>query len=89
MEEAENTQPKDEPDGTRGVTVEASGQDSEDTSDTEVHYLTGLKVDFLIFHRIFVTICESNLMLKFIKKKDLGKKVNFSGKFKYIDFDLV
>lgn len=29
-------------------------------------------------------------MLKFIKKKkDLGKKVNFSGKFKYIDFDLV
>lgn len=63
MEEAENTQPKDESDGTRGVTVEASGQDSEDTSDTEVHYLTGLKVDFLIFHRIFVTICESNLIM--------------------------
>lgn len=35
MEEAENTQPKDEPDRTPGVTVEASGQDSEDTSDTE------------------------------------------------------
>lgn len=92
MEEAENTQPKDEPDRTPGVTVEASGQDSEDTSDTEVHYLTGLKVDFLIFNRIFVTICESNLIIwhvKIYKKKIWGKKVNFSGKFKYIDFDLV
>lgn len=56
MEEAENTQPKDEPDGTPGVTVEASGQDSEDTSDTEVHDLTKVKVDFLIFHRRVVTI---------------------------------
>uniref|UniRef100_K1Q4J2 Active breakpoint cluster region-related protein n=1 Tax=Magallana gigas TaxID=29159 RepID=K1Q4J2_MAGGI len=35
MEDAENTQPKDDPDGRPCVTVEATGQDSEDTSDTE------------------------------------------------------
>lgn len=63
MEDAENTQPKDDPDGRPCVTVEATGQDSEDTSDTEVHVLTEVKVDFLIFHRGFVTIPKSNLIM--------------------------
>lgn len=89
MEDAENTQPKDDPDGRPCVTVEATGQDSEDTSDTEVYVLTEVKGDFLIFHRGFVTIPKSNLIMACWILKRIGNKVNFSEKFKHIDFDLV